>query len=123
LHPKFFVEVLLELIKTGGIVFITEIVRMKTIEGITKDDFIEIVDAPEKNFHSKQEGFINSELLFNDEENGWYMIQHWNSKDDLKKASKKIFIDKDAEKFVKSLNKQSVKMLILPQLASWGEVI
>jgi len=92
---------------------------MKTVEGITKDEFIEIVDGLERNFHTRQKGFIDTELLYHDEENDWYMIQHWNSKDDLKEASKKIFTDKDAENFVKSLNKQSVKMLILPQIATW----
>lgn len=98
---------------------ITEIVSMKTAEGITKDEFIEIVDGLEINFHSRQKGFIDTELLYHDEENGWYMIQHWNSKDDLKEASKKMFIDKDAENFVKSIKKQSVKMLILNQIATW----
>lgn len=32
---------------------ITEIVRMKTLEGITKDEFIGIVDGLERQFHSK----------------------------------------------------------------------
>lgn len=99
---------------------ITEIVKMKTVEGLTKEAFIEIVNGLERNFHSKQKGFVDTELLYHEEENEWYMIQHWNSKDDLKEASKKIFIDKDAENFVKSLNKQSVKMYILPQIATWG---
>lgn len=98
---------------------ITEIVKMKPVEGITKDEFIGIVDGLEKKFHSKQKGFIDTELLYHDEENEWYMIQHWNSKDELKEASKKIFIDKDAEDFVKSLDKQSVKMLIMPQVNKW----
>lgn len=102
---------------------ITEIVRMKTVEGITKDEFIETVDGLERNFHSRQKGFIDTELLYHNEENEWYIIQHWNSKDDLKEASKKIFIDKDAEDFVKSLDKQSVKMLILPQIATWANTL
>ncbi|MBP2633584.1 MAG: hypothetical protein H6Q70_4212 [Firmicutes bacterium] len=102
---------------------ITEIVRMKTVEGITKDEFIGVVDGLERNFHSRQKGFIDTELLYHDEENEWYMIQHWNSKDDLKEASKKIFIDKDAEDFVKSLDKQSVKMLILPRIATWANTL
>ncbi|MGC6173403.1 antibiotic biosynthesis monooxygenase [Lacrimispora sp. 38-1] len=102
---------------------ITEIVRMKTVEGITKDEFIGIVDGLERNFHSRQKGFIDTELLYHDEENEWYMIQHWNSKDDLKQASKKIFKDKDAEDFVKSLDKQSVKMLILPKIATWANTL
>lgn len=101
----------------------TEIVKMKTVEGIGEDEFIRIVDGLEKNFHSRQKGYIDSELLYNDEENEWYMIQHWNSKDELKEASKKIFIDKSAEDFVKSLDKQSVKMLILPQIKTWIKTI
>ncbi|MBP2659832.1 MAG: hypothetical protein H6Q69_2864 [Firmicutes bacterium] len=102
---------------------IAEIVRMRTVEGIAKDEFIGIVDGLERNFHSRQKGFIDTELLYHDEENEWYMIQHWKSKDDLKQASKKIFIDKDAEDFVKSLDKQSVKMLILPQIATWANAL
>lgn len=102
---------------------ITEIVRMKTAEGITKDEFIGIIDGLERNFHSRQKGFIDTELLYHDEENEWYMIQHWNSKDDLKQASKKIFKDKDTGDFVKSLDKQSVKMLILPQIATWANTL
>ena len=98
---------------------ITEIVRIKTVEGIEEEEFIEIIDGLEKNFHSRQKGFIDTELLFHDEVKEWYMIQHWNSKEDLKEASKKIFLDKDAEKFVKSISKESVKILILPQIASW----
>ena len=100
---------------------ITEIVKMKTVEGITKDEFIGIVDGLERNFHSKQKGFIDTELLYNEEENEWYIIQHWDSKDDLMAASRKIFIDKESETFVKSLIKQSVKMYILPQIALWGK--
>ncbi|GAU78823.1 hypothetical protein F3D3_3458 [Fusibacter sp. 3D3] len=51
------------------------------------------------------------------------MIQHWNSKDDLKEASKKIFNDKDAEHFVNALNKQSVKMFIMPQIGTWVNLL
>ena len=98
---------------------ITEIVRMKTVEGIEEEEFIEIIDGLEKNFHSRQKGFIDTELLFHEEVKEWYMIQHWNSQEDLKEASKKIFMDKNAEKFVNSLNKESIKILILPQIASW----
>jgi len=98
---------------------ITEIVRLKIVDGITKDEFISICDGLEKNFHSWQEGFIDSELLYHDEENEWYMVQHWNSEVDLKKSAKQIFLDKAAEDFLKSLVKQSVKILILPQISTW----
>lgn len=44
----------------------TEIVTMKTVENVMKDDFILIVDRLEKTFHSKLTGFIDSELLYNE---------------------------------------------------------
>jgi antibiotic biosynthesis monooxygenase (ABM) superfamily enzyme len=98
---------------------ITEIVTMKTIEGVTRDDFINIVDELEKNFHSKQSGFIESELLFNDKTNEWIMIQHWDNLGNLQSASKKMFGNTVTEPFVKSLDPKSVKMLMLPQLGKW----
>lgn len=100
---------------------ITEIVRMKTVDGVDKGEFINIVDGLEKNFHSRQPGFVDTELLYNEEEEEWYMIQHWISKDDLKAASKKIFTDPAAGDFVRSLSKQSVKMLIFHQIKTWSQ--
>lgn len=97
-----------------------EIVTMKPVGGLTKEQFIDIVDHLEKEFHSKQEGFIDSELLYDEKNNVWYMIQHWESHDQLKTASKNIFIDSSAEIFVKSLEPKSVKMTILPQLSAWN---
>lgn len=101
---------------------ITEIVKMKTLVGISSEKFIEIVDGLEKNFHSKQKGFIDTELSYNEGDNEWYMIQHWESKEALTEASKKIFVDEGASDFVKSLDKQSVKIVILPQIKTWKTI-
>ena len=97
----------------------TEIVTMKVIESVVKDDFIRIVDGLERNFHSKQPGFIDSELLYNDKANEWIMIQHWNGLDNLRSASKKIFENPAAGQFVKSIDPKSVKMLMFPRLRIW----
>ena len=99
----------------------TEIVTMKTVEGFAKDDFINIVDGLEKNFHSKQPGFIDSELLYNDKTDEWIIIQHWDSLDNLQSASKKMFNNPITEQFVKSLYAESVKMIMLPQLGMWNK--
>jgi len=97
----------------------TEIVTMKTVEGVTKDAFTNIIDGLEKNFHSKQPGFIDTELLYNDETGEWIMVQHWVSIEYLKTASEKMFQDVAAESFVKALSPESVKMIMLPQLKVW----
>ena len=98
---------------------ITEIVTMKTVEGFGKNDFIRIVDELEKDFHSKQQGFIDSELLYNDKTNEWVIIQHWDSLDNLQSASKKMFGNPITESYVNCLDPKSVKMVMLPQLGVW----
>lgn len=98
----------------------TEIVTMKIAQEITKDEFIGIVDGLERNYHSRQPGFIDTELLYNEESKEWIMVQHWASMEDLKVASDKMFQDGEAAPFVKSLDPSSVKMSILPQLKAWG---
>lgn len=99
----------------------TELVTMKSVGSVTREEFISIVDGLEKNFHSKQPGFINTELLYDEENNLWIMIQHWESLKQLKVASEKIFKDSAAEAFVKSLNPESVKMTIAPQIKLWRQ--
>lgn len=98
---------------------ITEIVTMQIIDGITKDEFIAIVDGLEINYHSNQPGFIDSELIYDETNNLWIMIQHWESKEQLQAASQKMFKDSTAEDFVKSINPKSVKMIITPQIKTW----
>lgn len=107
--------------KTGGIFMsiTTELVTMKSEGTVTKEKFISIVNELEMNFHSKQAGFIDTELLYDEENNVWTMIQHWETKEQLQAASKKMFKDSAAELFVKSINPKSVKMTILPQIKVW----
>lgn len=99
---------------------ITEIVTMKTVPGIAADEFISIVDYLERDYHTKQSGFIDTELLYNEKGNEWIMVQHWASKEQQKAASAKMFKDENAAPFVKALDPTSVKMTILPQIKIWG---
>ena len=98
----------------------TEIVTMSLVEGVGNDEFIKIVSGLEREFHSKLQGFVDSELLFNEKSNEWIIIQHWSSLDNMRAASKQMFNNPLTENFVKSLDPKSVKMLMLPQLGTWG---
>ena len=98
---------------------ITEIVTMKLSGNITKDNFISIVDKLEKDFHLKQSGFIDSELLYNEQDDLWIMIFHWESMEQLKASSEKMFTVSTTEPFIKLLNPENVKMIIAPQLEVW----
>ena len=99
---------------------ITEIVTMKTATKLTKEEFIRIVDGLERNFHSKQPGFMDTELLYNEKSDEWIMVQHWASREEQKAASKKMFEDEGAATFVQVLDPKTVKMNILPQLGKWA---
>ena len=99
----------------------TEVVMMRTGPNITDDMFVNIVDVLEREFHAKQTGFINTELLHDDESESWIMIQHWDSIEHLKAASEKMFQDENATAFVKALDPASVKMSIAPQIKVWGK--
>ena len=99
----------------------TEVVMMRTGPNITDDMFVNIVEVLEREFHTKQTGFINTELLHDDESESWIMIQHWDSIEHLKAASEKMFQDEKATVFVKALDPASVKMSIAPQIKVWGK--
>ncbi len=98
----------------------TEIVTLKTVENISKEQFIGIVNDLETHFHSKQPGFIDTELLYNEKADEWIIIQHWASLEEMKAASPKMFNNPDTESFVKALDPKAVKMLMLPRLGMWN---
>lgn len=97
----------------------TELVTMKSVGTVTKEEFVSIVNGLEINFHSKQPGFIDTELLYDEENRVWIMIQHWETKEQLKAASKRMFKDSAAELFVTSVEPKSVKMKIITQIKTW----
>ncbi|MCC0639242.1 MULTISPECIES: antibiotic biosynthesis monooxygenase [unclassified Clostridioides] len=98
---------------------ITEIVEFNVEEHLSKDAFVEIVNDLEINFHSVQSGFIDTELLYDEKTQKWIMIQHWDSIENLKSASSKMFKNTSTEKFRNALKAQTVKMNIIPQIKSW----
>ena len=98
---------------------VTEVVSFETQEGIGYNDFVKTVDMLECEFHSKQQGFIDTELLHDSKNGIWIMIQHWESMDDLKNASKKMFEESKTEAFRTALNTKSIKISTYPQIQVW----
>ncbi len=100
---------------------ITEIVTMKTVPNTSKENFISIVNDLERDFHSKQSGFIDTELLYHEANDEWCMIQHWKTSEQLKAASQNMFKADESALFVKTLDPRTVKMKILPQIQTWNK--
>lgn len=97
----------------------TEIAEFQVGFGVTDEDFFRIVESLELNFHVKQAGFIDTELVKDNEQSRWSMIQHWESIEQAKEASKIMMKEPVAENFIKALDPKSVKIRYLNHVNLW----
>lgn len=100
---------------------ITEIVEFKVFPNVSNESVIKNVDFIEINFHTKQKGFIDTELIKGKEEGNWIMIQHWKSLSEAKEASGKMTKSEFTKEFIKIIDKRSVKLQFLEQIQTWTE--
>ncbi|HYH03575.1 MAG TPA: antibiotic biosynthesis monooxygenase [Bacillota bacterium] len=96
----------------------SEIVEFKLVPGISDEDFIKRVEFLEAQFHSKQSGFIDTELA-KGQDGKWVMIQHWKSMAELKVVVKLMMKEPLTESFRMALDPTSVKMQLLQQVKTW----
>lgn len=99
---------------------VTEIVEFKTAPGMADDQFITIVNALEENFHSRQSGFIDTELIKGRQAGHWFMIQHWRTMDEAKQAVQMMMKSPLTREFRQVVDPASVKMALLEQVKTWG---
>lgn len=101
----------------------TEIAEFQTLPEIQDEEFVKIVEFLEENFHSKQKGFIGTELVKADGSGQWVMIQHWESVEAAREASKMLMKDLSSEQFKMSLDPKTVKLRYLDCVKTWGKSI
>jgi hypothetical protein len=99
---------------------VTEIVNFEITANLSENEFINIVKVVEEEFHMKQSGYIDSELL-KGKNNCWTIIMHWESFDRVKQASKLMMKDPITENFRKVVIPTSVKMSFLEQMQTWNK--
>lgn len=98
---------------------ITELVTMKAKEGIETEAFIGIIDRLERNFHSKQDGFLDTELLYDENGNTWIMVQHWQSIEQMKASSANMFQDNVTLEFRGAIEPKEISIRAFPVSGSW----
>jgi len=98
---------------------ITECVYFDSIDGLSDEDFISIVDRLEKDFHMRQSGIIDTELVRGKGPRQWLMIQHWESLDHATDASRKLMTDDTTEIFRRSLDPKTVRISYHEHAARW----
>lgn len=95
---------------------ITEIVNFDV--DLKSEDVLKIIHQLEEDFHMKQDGYIDSELI-KANKNGWTLIMHWDSKQELRSASKKMMTAPETEQFRKVVIPPSVKITVSKQIKRW----
>ncbi|SES99197.1 hypothetical protein SAMN05660297_01121 [Natronincola peptidivorans] len=98
----------------------TEIVEFKFNPNLSDEECIGIVDELEVNFHSKQKGFIDTELA-KGKDGKWTMIQHWATMEDVKVVVKLMMQEPTTEAFRKAIDPTTVKMQLLEQIHTWSK--
>lgn len=96
-----------------------EIIRFAKIDKYNDDEFVEMIDKLEKDFHINQKGYIDTKLTRGKEAGSWIMIQHWDSLEEAREANKKFVQSPLTEKFRNSLDPQSVSLFFTDQTKFW----
>ena len=99
---------------------VTEIVEFDFVQSLSYEESIRIINNLEEKFHSQQEGFISTELVKGKGQR-WVMIQHWDSMENLKAASKLMMKEAVTEEFRQAIDPTSVKMQLLVQVQVWNK--
>ena len=97
----------------------TEIAQFNSADGISDEEFIAIVDRLEADFHMKQNGYLDTELLKGRERNQWIMVQHWRSDEDAKNSSRNMMSSSETEEFRRSIDPKTVKLSYNRRIRSW----
>lgn len=96
---------------------VTELVYMKT--ALPHDAFTAVVEGLERNFHTQQPGFLDTELLYDEKKNTWVMVQHWESAGHMKAASARMFKESATQAFRDAIDPKAIEISVLPLLGRW----
>jgi len=109
----------------GGIVMskklCTEIAEFEVVPGIKDEEFINIVEQLEVEFHSKQKGFVDTELAKVNDSNMWVMLQHWESTEESREASKNMMKTPITKDFREALDPKTVRIKYLNHMRRWNK--
>ena len=97
----------------------TEIVNFKTINGISDNELIKIINNLDTNFLSKTKGYIDTELIKGNEEQTWIIIIHWRTMVEGNKAIKEFANSPLTAEYRNVLDPKSVSFHFTEQIQTW----
>lgn len=101
---------------------VTEIVSFKTINGISDNDLIKIINNLDTNFLSKTKGYIDTELIKGKEEQTWIIIIHWRTMVEANEAIKEFANSPLTEEYRNVLDPKSVSFHFTEQIGAWKAI-
>jgi heme-degrading monooxygenase HmoA len=97
----------------------TEIVNFKTINRISENELIKIINNLDTNFLSKTKGYIDTELIKGKEEQAWTIIIHWRTTEEGNKAIKEFANSPLTEEYRNVVDQKSVGFHFNEQIQTW----
>ena len=98
---------------------VTEIVSFKTINGISDNELISIINNLDANFLSKTKSYIDTELIKGKEEQAWTIIIHWRTMAEATEAIMEFAKSPLTEEYRNAIDPKSVSFHFTDQIKTW----
>jgi len=98
---------------------VTEIVSFKTINGISDNELIRIINDLDTNFLSKTKSYIDTELIKGKEEQSWTIIIHWRTMAEATEAIMEFAKSPLTEEYRNAIDPKSVSFHFTDQIHTW----
>ena len=98
---------------------VTEIVSFKTINGISDNELIKIINNLDTNFLSKTKGYVDTELIKGNEEQTWIIIIHWRTMAEATEAIMEFTKSPLTEEYRNAIDPKSISFHFTDQIQTW----
>ena len=98
---------------------VTEIVSFKTINGISDNELISIINNLDTNFLSKTKSYIDTELIKGKEEQSWTIIIHWRTMAEATEAIMEFTKSPLTAEYRNAVDQKSVSFHLTDQIKTW----
>ena len=97
---------------------VTELVKFKVLETTTDEQLFSKAEMFNE-FQKNQDGFIDSELVKNTNENIWYLIYHYENMEKCQAIGKKLRASNEFGELMSVLNPESLSISFYNQFKTW----
>ena len=98
---------------------VTEIVSFKTINGISDNELVNIINNLNTNFLSKTKSYIDTELIKGKEEQSWTIIIHWRTMAEATEAIIEFTKSPLTAEYRDAINPKSVSFHFTDKIQTW----